>query len=125
MQIENLDLIESVFLIGNVNHQQKKELLTNATAFALASEFESFGIVIVEALSCGCPVVVSNKTSWKEIEKNNCGILAENDKVSFYNALKLMQENNFKSKDCKKYVKYHFDWEAISNDFINSFLTEK
>ena len=47
-------------------------------------EFESFGIVVAEALSCGCPVVVSNKTPWKDIEKNNCGILAENKKLSFY-----------------------------------------
>ncbi|MEE2700022.1 MAG: glycosyltransferase [Bacteroidota bacterium] len=124
-QIKELDLMNSVFLTGSVNHQQKKQLLTNATAFALASEFESFGIVVAEALSCGCPVVVSNKTPWKDIEKNNCGILAENERVSFCNAINLIRDKNYQKEDCKKYVKSHFDWEVISKDFINSFLTEK
>ena len=124
-QIHDLGLMDAAFLIGRVNHQHKKELLTNATAFALASEFESFGIVIAEALSCGCPVVVSNKTRWKDIEKNNCGILAENEKVSFCNALKMINKKDYNSEDCKRYVKSHFDWEKISNDFIGSFLTEK
>ena len=124
-QIKNLELTNSVFLIGRVNHQQKKELLSNVTAFALASEFESFGIVVAEALSCGCPVVVSNKTPWKEIEKNNCGILAENEKLSFYKALKLIKIKNYQKEDCKRYVSTYFDWEVICEDFINSFLTEK
>lgn len=124
-QIKSLCLMGSVFLIGSVNHKQKKELLTNATAFALASEFESFGIVVAEALSCGCPVVVSNKTPWKDIEKNNCGILATNEKVSFYNSLRMIKNKNYNSEDCKRYVKSNFDWETISDDFIGSFLTEK
>ena len=123
-QIRSLGLIDVVFLIGSVNHKQKKELLTNATAFALASEFESFGIVVAEAFSCGCPVVVSNKTPWKDIEKNKCGILAENEKVSFCNALRMIIDKNYQSKDCKEYVKTHFDWETISDDFIGSFLIE-
>ena len=124
-QIRNAGLNDAIFLIGRVNHQQKKELLTNATVFTLASEFESFGIVVAEALSCGCPVVVSNKTPWKDIEKNNCGILAENEKVSFYNALRMIKKKNYQREDCKRYIKSHFDWETISNDFIGSFLTEK
>ena len=66
--------------------EAKKIFLNNCDYFTLASDFESFGIVVAEALSCGCPVVVSNKTPWRDIEENNCGIFVENDKESFYHA---------------------------------------
>jgi len=123
-QIIDLGLTESVFLLGRVNHKQKCDLLSNCTAFALASEFESFGIVVAEALSCGCPVIVSNKTPWKDVEKNNCGIFAKNEKSSFYHALKQIKEEKLNKEDCKKYVNTHFDWEVVSKNFVNSFLTE-
>ena len=123
-QVLDLGLKESVFLIGSVNHEQKRELFSNCTAFALASEFESFGIVVAEALSCGCPVIVSNKTPWKDVEKNNCGIFAKNEKSSFYHALKQIKEEKLNKEDCKKYVSTHFDWEVVSKNFANSFLTE-
>ena len=29
---------------------------------------------------CGTPVIVSDKTPWKDIEKNKCGIFAKNQK---------------------------------------------
>ena len=123
-QVSDLGLKESVFLIGSVNHEQKRELFGNCTAFALASEFESFGIVVAEALSCGCPVIVSNKTPWKDIEENKCGIFTQNDKMSFYYSLKQLKEEKLKKEDCKRYVKTNFDWEVVSRDFVNSFLTE-
>ena len=75
-QITKMELEESVFLIGLIDFNQKKELLSSCSFFALASEFESFGIVITESLSCGTPVVVSDKTSWIDLNKNNCGIFA-------------------------------------------------
>jgi len=118
-QIIDLGLTESVFLLGRVNHKQKCDLLSNCTAFTLASEFESFGIVIAEALACGVPVVVSNKTPWKDIEINNCGIFADNEKNSFYNAfLKIINEKYDKNL-IKNYVKSNFDWEVIVGKFIN------
>ena len=77
-QIKELKLEDSVFMIGLVNFSQKKELLSNCSFFSLASDFESFGIVVSEALSCGVPVVVSDKTSWRDIERNNCCIFVKN-----------------------------------------------
>ena len=71
--IDKLGLSNSVFLIGLINFDQKKELLTNCSVFSLCSEFESFGIVVAEA-SYGTPVIVSDKTHWKDVEKNKCGI---------------------------------------------------
>jgi len=117
-QILKLNLKNSVFLIGAVNFEEKKLLLNNCDYFTLGSRFESFGIVIAEALSCGKPVVVSNKTPWKDIEKNNCGIFTENDKVSFCNSFYAIRERNFNVEMIKEFIKSNFDWDIIVNRFI-------
>ena len=121
IQIQKLNLEDSVFLIGLVNFNQKKELLSNSDVFVLASEFESFGIVIAESLACGTPVIVSNKTLWKDIEKNNCGILADNEKNSFYDIFKKFKNLEFDSNVIKNYVKCNYDWERIVDSFIDLF----
>ena len=119
-QIVKLNLKNSVFLIGAVNFEDKKLLLNNCDYFTLASRFESFGIVIAEALSCGKPVVVSNKTPWKDIEKNNCGIFTQNNKVSFCNSFYAIKERNFNGEMIKEFVKSNFDWNVIVNIFIKT-----
>jgi glycosyltransferase involved in cell wall biosynthesis len=118
-QIKKFNLESSVFLIGAINFQDKKRLLNNCDYFILASEFESFGIVIAEALSCGKPVVVSNKTPWKDIQINNCGILADNEKNSFYEAFNKIINEKYDSSLIKNYVKKNYDWEVIVDKFIN------
>ena len=117
-QIKELKLEDSVFMIGLINFSQKKELLSNCSFFSLASEFESFGIVVSEALACGVPVVVSDKTSWKNIERNNCGIFVKNQKEDFCTAFHQIKERNFTSENCKKYVKDNFDWKIVTKKFL-------
>ena len=118
-QIKNLNLGSSVFLIGAINFEDKKLLLNNCDYFTLASEFESFGIVITEALSCGKPVVISNKTPWKDISINNCGILADNEKNSFNDAFSKIINEKYDSNLIKNYVKKNYDWVVIVDKFIN------
>ena len=119
-KIEKLNLLDSIFLIGAVNHENKCKLLSNCSAFALASKFESFGIVIAEALASGVPVILSNKTPWKDIEKNKCGIFTENNKNSFYNSFCNIKEKNYNSEVIKAFVKSNFDWNIIINRFIKT-----
>jgi glycosyltransferase involved in cell wall biosynthesis len=118
-QIKKLNIENSVFLIGAIGFDEKKMLLNNCDYFTLASEFESFGIVVAEALSCGLPVVVSDKTPWRDIEINNCGIFAENEKVSFFQAFQKAQNMKHNKEKIKKYVKKNYDWEIIVEKFIN------
>ena len=118
-QINILNIENSVFLIGAIDFVEKKMLLNNCDYFTLASEFESFGIVVAEALSCGLPVVVSNKTPWRDIEINNCGIFVQNEKVSFCQALQKAKSTKYNKQKIKKYVKENYDWEIIVDKFIN------
>ena len=117
-QIIDLKLQDSVFLIGAIDFEDKKTLFNNCDYFTLASEFESFGIVVAEALACGKPIVLSNKTPWKDLEKNKCGILVDNEKNSFSNAFSKVIKEKYDSKAIKNYIQSNYDWSIITDCFL-------
>lgn len=54
--------------IGAVNHLQKNELLRKASALIFPIEWdEPFGLVMIEAMACGCPVVAHRRGSVAEV----------------------------------------------------------
>jgi glycosyltransferase involved in cell wall biosynthesis len=120
-EIKRLGLLDSVFLIGQLDDIEKKEVLSNSSIFALCSHTESFGIVVLEALASGLPVVVSNKTIWKDLEKNKCGIFVSNKEDLFAEALLYALDTDYQTSDCVNYVKSRYDIDIVSNDFTSSF----
>lgn len=58
-----------VKFIGRVNDSDLPALYTGASVFAFPSLFEGFGLPILEALSCGCPVVASDIPPHREISQ--------------------------------------------------------
>jgi glycosyltransferase involved in cell wall biosynthesis len=120
-EIKRLGLLNSVFLIGQLDDVEKKEVLSNSSIFALCSHSESFGIVVLEALASGLPVVISNKTIWNDLEKHKCGIFVSNKEDVFAKALLLSLETEYKTSDCVNYVESRYDIDVVSNDFVKSF----
>lgn len=74
--IENQPLVELNRLIGKkndiirtgfVSEKELSGLYTLAGLFCMPSFYEGFGIQILEAMACGCPVVTSNVSSLPEV----------------------------------------------------------
>jgi len=66
-QIESLGLQHDVILPGYVDDKDLQWLYQNCFAFVYPSYFEGFGLPVIEAMSLGAPVIVSNVTSLPEI----------------------------------------------------------
>jgi glycosyltransferase involved in cell wall biosynthesis len=61
------ELAGRVAFAGYVPEQGLPALYTNATAFVYPSLYEGFGLPVVEAMSCGAPVLTSRSSSMAEI----------------------------------------------------------
>ena len=56
-QISSLDLHDQVKLFGRVSREKVLELMIQSDCFVLSSIHETFGVVLIEAMSCGLPVI--------------------------------------------------------------------
>ena len=86
------------------NSSELAELYTTADIFFNASVEETFGLTTIEAICCGTPVIVYNKTALSEIVDNNVGIvLKEKD----YDQIKeIIQKNLIKNINKKELITY-------------------
>ncbi len=66
--IDNLsEYKDKIIKIGYVQDEDLPILYSNAEWFVYTSQYEGFGLPPLEAMSCGCPVIVSNATSLPEV----------------------------------------------------------
>ena len=69
---------ESIIWTGMLEGEQKWSMLRLADSLILPSHQENFGISIVEALSHGIPVLITNKVNiWREIKNYHAGFVCD------------------------------------------------
>jgi glycosyltransferase involved in cell wall biosynthesis len=66
-KIAALGLGDAVELPGRISFERKLELLQTATAYLQPSRCEGFGLAILEAEACGCPVVTNREPCIVEV----------------------------------------------------------
>ncbi|WP_199459483.1 glycosyltransferase [Vibrio owensii] len=72
---KNLGLSSQIDFLGPLSREQVAIEMNNSDAFVLASRFETFGVVFIEALACGKPIVVPDIPGPKDIVVPNNGII--------------------------------------------------
>lgn len=66
-KLKNYKYIDDVILTGFVSDEQKRILLSSAEVFLFPSEYEGFGLPVLEAMACGAPVITTNVSSLPEV----------------------------------------------------------
>jgi glycosyltransferase involved in cell wall biosynthesis len=66
-KISAFALEQNVTILTGLNDRELATLYRAAIALVLPSHYEGFGLPIVEAMACGCPVIGSNCTSIPEV----------------------------------------------------------
>lgn len=79
-KIRHLLDLPNVEMIGEINDRQKPAFLSGATALLMPIDWpEPFGLVMIEAMACGTPVIAFNRGSVPEIvEDGVTGFIVEN-----------------------------------------------
>lgn len=78
----------SIKFLGRVSDEDLIKYYSNAIAFVFPSLYEGFGIPVLEAQSCGCPVISSNSSSLPEVLGDSAVMCAKESIESFAKGIK-------------------------------------
>ena len=74
--LHDFGIFDRATITGQLDEDEKLSVLRDADIFVLASYGENFGISVVEAMSCGLPVLITDKVGiWREIVESGAGIV--------------------------------------------------
>lgn len=90
----NPDLSKSVYFLDYASYQDLPILYSNAIALFYPSLYEGFGIPPLEAMACGCPVIVSNNSSLPEVCGDSALYIDPESEESMIDALKNITNNS-------------------------------
>lgn len=65
--IERLKLKDDVIFVGKVAKEDLPAYYSHAECFVMPSLYEGFGLPLLEAMACGCPVITSNISAPPEV----------------------------------------------------------
>jgi len=105
---------KQIKFIGEVNLEQKVSLLQKAKAFLMPIHWEEpFGLVMIEAMACGTPVIAYNRGSVPEIieDGKNGFIVKENNINGMVKAIAKL--DTIDRKYCRESVKRRFSIEKM------------
>lgn len=110
---------------GMVEHDEITKVLSNYHMFFMPTVGENYGHSIAEALCCGVPVIISDKTPWTDVNENNCGValsLSElNEFTKYINKIVCANEKDFECirKNAIRYISGKMDTEIIIIQYID------
>ena len=118
-------LKDQIEYVGEVDDIQKRLLLSRAKALIVPNRWaEPFGIMNIEALSCGTPIIATNKGSLKEIIlKNKTGFLCDNydEMLEAISNINYLENDECRKDACKRFSvkKYIKETEAIYHKILS------
>lgn len=107
--------------LGEVTEEQKIALYQNAKALVFPTGVhggwtEAFGLVAIEAMSCGTPVIAWNNGAMPEVVSNNQTGFVCNSIEDIKNAIRNI--DNIKQEDCRKRVEKNFTYQVMAKKYI-------
>ena len=116
-----LGVSEQVIFLGKLSRNEVLKHVSSSNAFVLSSEYETFGVVLVEALALGKPVVATKCGGPESIINADVGYLVDKNSVdSLAEGMSQLYKNqsSFKAKKIKDYCKSSFS-EAVVIESLN------
>lgn len=118
-QVADMGLGEVVRFSGRVSEQRKFELLAAADVYVSTALHEGFGIVFLEAMECGLPVVCYDRGGQTDFLKDGVTgyVVGFSDKQLFAERCALLQQN----QDARRDVSRH-NASYVKNFYVDSFV---
>lgn len=101
--IDSNTMNSQIRLYGSASREEVRDLLHQSDCFVLSSKIETFGVVLIEAMSCGLPVL-STKCGGPEsiVTNDDIGVLCSQEELS--DIMKEISTKTFSGDTIRKYV---------------------
>lgn len=106
---------------GFVDKKVMAAQFQKADLFLHGSEYETFSVVVAEALKCGTPVVASNVAAIPELIDETNGILVENKLTPWKNAIVRAIQNKYDKKAIAESYKNRFGYEEVGMKLLEAY----
>ena len=104
--VDEYNLNDKVHLMGRMRNPFS--YVKSSDAFLMCSRYEPFGLVVLESMILGVPVISTNVASIKEIMDEKYGMIVENSEEGLYKGIKQLIKNkkdfNLYKKNLKNYT---------------------
>ena len=120
-QVSRLGLQQQISFTGALLREEVRDQLHQANAFVLPSRFEAFGVVFIEAMACGLPVIAGRSGGPESFITDDCGYIVEPDKPrELAKAMKSMIHNyhSFNRDTIWNYAINRFSPKAIATEYV-------
>jgi L-malate glycosyltransferase len=99
-KISKLNMENNIEMLGAQSRINTSKIMQDCDVFVLPSAFETFGVVYIEALACGKPVIGAHNGGADYLIDNTNGILIDIDnKKQLVDAMRYMFKNRYNYQD--------------------------
>lgn len=120
--IQDLGLSNSVFLKGKINPKDLVGRYQNSHCLVLPSFRETFGVVIIEAMACGLPVIATKSGGPEDIIIPEAGILIESgDIVKMAASLSKLHRNysSFDPAEIRRFIEKNYSEDVVAGQLLS------
>ncbi|OYU87492.1 MAG: glycosyl transferase [Bradyrhizobiaceae bacterium PARB1] len=112
-----------VEFIGEISDREKPEFLSGAHGLLLPIDWpEPFGLVMIEAMACGAPVIAYNRGSVPEIiDQGLTGFIVE-DELSAVNAVGRLADMDRRA--IRKHFEKRFSARRMAEDYVEAYRSQ-
>ena len=126
-KVRKLGLRDKFIFLGQVGKDQLVQLYQNATIFAFPSYHEGLPTVLLEAMSCGLPIVATDVRGNRDlISSGEDGLLVppRSPKEMADTILMLLDDEKMQrrlGKNARKTIEDRYTWDTVSNKMLKCY----
>ena len=123
--VSKLGMVERIHFLGRVSREKMPLMMSSSNVFVLPSDYETFGVVYIEALACGVPVIGTRNGGAESIINEKVGLLIPaNDEDSLCKAMETMYTkfHDYDSQMIREECYRLYSEEAVGKQIMKEFL---
>ncbi|HEX4853471.1 glycosyltransferase [Arenimonas sp.] len=126
-RVRELSIDDHVRFVGGVSQTALPELYRRAAVFvapfvqASDGDQEGLGLVVVEAVGCGCPVVVSDLPAVRDVFANEspAALVKSGSPLELARAVSAVLSSPPGTESLRKSLLHRFDWSVVANGYVD------